>query len=68
MTSKTTLNAYPGHAQTKAFRQLEYLTSPEAVYPAEAIEAHRAFTARRLRKEEGVSRDLRASIRITLHS
>jgi hypothetical protein len=29
------------------FRQFEYLTPPEAVYPAEAIEAHRAFIARR---------------------
>jgi hypothetical protein len=26
---------------------LQYLTSPEAVYPMEAIEAHRAFIARR---------------------
>ena len=31
----------------EAFRQLRYLTPPEAVYPAEAIEAHRAFIARR---------------------
>ena len=26
---------------------MRYLTPPEAVYPAEAIEAHRAFIARR---------------------
>ncbi|WET82986.1 hypothetical protein P3102_18130 [Amycolatopsis sp. QT-25] len=29
------------------FGQLQYLTSPEAVYPAETIEAHQAFIARR---------------------
>src|SRR5271169_2693175 len=31
----------------RAFRQLEYLTPPEAVYPEEAITSHRAFIARR---------------------
>ncbi|MFG2042156.1 hypothetical protein [Dactylosporangium sp. NPDC048998] len=31
----------------RAFGQLEYPTPPEAVYPADAINAHRAFLARR---------------------
>ena len=31
----------------QAFRQFQYPTVPSAVYPAEAIEAHRAFIARR---------------------
>jgi hypothetical protein len=34
-------------AEAEAFRQLRYLTVPLAVYPAGAIEAHRAFIARR---------------------
>lgn len=32
---------------SQALGQLRYPTSPEAVYPAEAIEAYRAFIARR---------------------
>jgi hypothetical protein len=34
-------------SEPEAFGQLRYLTSPEAVYPTEVIEAHRAFIARR---------------------
>ena len=32
---------------SQAFRQFQYPTSPEAVYPEEAINGHRAFIARR---------------------
>ena len=36
-----------GSAPGDAFGQFQYLTPPLAVYPAETIEAHRAFIARR---------------------
>ncbi|WP_162794056.1 hypothetical protein [Streptomyces paludis] len=40
-------------AQGEAFRQFQYPTPPLAVYPAETIEAHRAFIARRRASRPG---------------
>ncbi len=36
-----------GSAPAEAFREFQYPTPPSAIYPAETIEAHRAFIARR---------------------
>ncbi|GAA5706183.1 hypothetical protein Save01_07039 [Streptomyces avermitilis] len=39
----------PSHLTTpaEAFREFQYPTAPLAIYPTDAIEAHRAFIARR---------------------
>ncbi|WP_328381335.1 integrase [Streptomyces sp. NBC_00400] len=47
MTETKSLPTEPDRPRSQAFGQFQYPTPPLAVYPAETIEAHRAFIARR---------------------